>query len=129
MLVKKSARFVEVLSSHANETSKSVDILFGADDGTKYAIEIDPSIVAALIVAIKGEANELLAKFPDLVEGPSQGLQVKGMGAAMAPDGSLAWRISLDGQLDVNLQFARQEFDELYRQMEDIRQILHENRH
>lgn len=129
MLVKKSARFVEVLGSHANEISKSVDILFGADDGTKYAIEIDPSIVAALIVAIKGEANELLAKFPDLVEGPSQGLQVKGMGAAMAPDGSLAWRISLDGQLDVNLQFARQEFDELYRQMEDIRQILHKNRH
>lgn len=129
MLVKKSARFVEVLGSHANEKSKSVDILFGATDGTKYAIEIDPSIVAALIVAIKGEANELLAKFPDLVEGASQGLQVKGMGAAMAPDGSLAWRISLDGQLDVNLQFARQEFDELYRQMEDIRQILHGNRH
>ncbi|MEH6950724.1 hypothetical protein V4R08_05165 [Nitrobacter sp. NHB1] len=49
MKVHRAARFVTVTGSRANVERQSVDILFAGDDGKDYAIEIDPSILAALV--------------------------------------------------------------------------------
>jgi len=129
LMVKKAPRFVEVQGSHANTETKSVDILFLAEDDEKYAIELDPSILGALVSAISGEANALRSKLPELANSGDQALQVLNMSAAMAPSGDLAWKISLEGGLEVNLAFSSIEFDELFQQMEDVRQLLHGNRH
>lgn len=126
--IRKAARFVEVLGSHANPQSKSVDILFGGADEAKYAIEIDPAIVEALMVAIQAETTRLRSILPENETSGRQALLVKDMSAAMSDRGDLAWKLTLEGGLEVNLAFSTADFDELYRQMEDVRQLLHTRR-
>lgn len=127
--VKKAPRFVEVQGSHANARTKSVDILFRAADDEQYAVEIDPAIIEALMFAIQGEAMRLRSILPEEDTAPRQDLRVKGMSAAMSEDGSIAWQIVLEGNLHVNLSFAASDFDELDRQMQDVRALLHQKRH
>lgn len=122
--VRKAARFVAVKGSVANLERKSVDILFDGEDGHAYAIEIDPAIVAALIVAIQGEANELRSNLPELADHPTQELEVTGMAPSMSADGQLAWRISLRGDIHIDLVFSPDQFRDLDQQMAEIRELL-----
>ncbi|WP_273727468.1 hypothetical protein [Brucella gallinifaecis] len=122
--VRKAARFVQVRGSHANTLNESVDILFDGEDGNAYAIEIDHSIISALLAAIMGESRELHANLPTLVDKPTQGLGSTGMSLSMASDGSLAWRISLEGDIHFDLAFSPDQFEELDRQMDEVRSLL-----
>jgi hypothetical protein len=122
--VRKAARFVAVSGSHANLERKSVDILFDGDDGQSYAIEIDPSIIAALLVAIQGEATELQTNLPEMQNHPTQALEVTGMTPSMSADGQLAWRISLRGDIHIDLAFSPDQFRDLDQQMTEIRELL-----
>lgn len=122
--VRKAARFVAVNGSVANLDRKSVDILFAGEDGRAYAIEIDPAIVAALIVAIQGEANELRSNLPELADHPTQELEVTRMTPSMSADGHLAWRISLRGDIHIDLAFSPDQFRDLDQQMAEIRELL-----
>lgn len=122
--VRKASRFVAVNGSHANVEQKSVDVLFKGEDGNDYAIEIDPSIVSALVMAITGEASELRASLPELKDGPTQELRATQMTVSMSPEGNLAWRISLPGDLHFDLAFSPEQFGELDRQMAEVRQLI-----
>lgn len=127
MDVRKAARFVAVKGNHANTEAKSVDILFEGADGQHYAIEIDPSIVGALLLAIQGATTTLHASLPDLADGPSQELQVTSMNLAMSPDGSLAWKLALPGGGEVHLAFSPAQFRALDDQMTEVRELLSRN--
>lgn len=124
MKVRKAARFVAVTGSRANVARQSVDILFAGDDGHDYAIEIDPSILAALVAAILGEAKELHASLPELSDLPVQELRTTEMTVSMSPDGTLAWRISLAGDIHFDLAFSPEQFRSLDRKMAMVRELI-----
>jgi hypothetical protein len=122
--VRKAPRFVAVSGSTANTERNSVDILFTGEDGQAYAIEIDPAIVPALIVAIQGEATALRASLPASAGHRTQALEVIGMTSSMSADGRLAWRITLRGDIHVDLTFLPEQFRDLDQQMTGIRELL-----
>lgn len=111
--VRKASRFVRIAGSHANIMNESVDLLFEGEDGAEYAIEIDHSIVSAVLAAITGESRELYATLPALVDQPKQDLQVDRFSLSAGDDGSLAWRITLQGDIHFDLSFSPKQFDHL----------------
>lgn len=127
--VKKAPPFIEVKGSYADDDTGSVNILFLAGDNEFYAVEIKNSIIEALVVAILAKAKDLRSSRPELQEAARQALVVKNMGAAMSPAGDLAWKITLDGGLEVSLLFQPKEFDELFRQMDEVRDLVHRKMH
>ncbi|OEI82503.1 hypothetical protein BA060_12135 [Brucella sp. B13-0095] len=104
--------------------NESIDILFDGEDGNAYAIEIDHAIISALLAAISGESRELHSILPALIDAPTQALQATGMGVSMASDGSLAWRISVEGDIHFDLTFSPDQFESLDRQMDEVRGLL-----
>lgn len=122
--VKKAARFVRVRGSHANIMNESVDVLFEGEDGADYAIEIDHSIVSAVLAAISGESRELYSTLPSLVDDPKQDLHVQDFGLSVAADGSLAWRITLEGDIHFDMSFTPTQFDQLERLMAEAKRRL-----
>jgi hypothetical protein len=124
MNVRKAARFVAVNGSRANLERRSVDIVLAGGDGNDYAIEIDPSIVSALIAALIGETRGLRANLPELSDLPMQELRTTQMSVSMSPDGTLAWRISLAGDIHFDLAFSPEQFRSLDRKMAMVRELI-----
>ncbi len=121
MQVRKAARFVAIKGSLANHETNSVDLLFDGADGQSYAIEFDPAVIPATILAATGHLNELAAIRGDL---QSQAMDARGMSVAMSADGSVGLQLTLASELKLNLMFPKEQAPALLAVLEDLRGFL-----
>lgn len=122
MQVKKAPRFMAVAGSKANDETSSVDILFEASDGEHYAVEFDPGMIAPMLTAITGHANELLSSQSDRF--PVQAMPVKRVGVAMSPGGGVSLELVLESNLRTLLAFDKQQLPALRSVLTEIHDLV-----
>lgn len=122
MQVRKASRFVAINGSHANQEKNSVDLLFLGEDGQHYAIEMDPAVIPATLVAATGHLSELSSSQSQDLQ--SQALQAKGMDIVMGGDGSIALQLKLQSDLKLNIQVTPDQAPALAAILEDLNDFL-----
>lgn len=124
MNVRRAPKFVRMAGSALKPDAKSIDLLFLAEDGQHYAVELAPDVIAPMLTTIAGLSNDLRATLPNPDDLPTQALDVTDFRVAMNPAGQIGWQLVLASGVSVVLQFDPDQFAALDARLTDFRDLL-----